>query len=359
LDTEEDEEEEEEDDDDYFTDDRRSKKNSGRQRLAWQGWVILTRDYYQFLEQTYRDRFSLDDLEWVLFYKTEPTLNAVYQKLIDMRSTTRDPVLVTFIKRMVNLSAGFYGAHSSLLDNKTTYRLVNGLPKNYAFFRHSLSTDHSVDLENASYHLLETKPWPQIKGGSSGGRRQPSKSAVPLFLTIVEYGKLRLVEILHFLREHLWPESFRFLYANVDNLIVALSRGANHLDDAVMPLRWESYQANKPRFFIPTESDDGHHHHHHPPPAKTPGLAETKWERFGPDCGWKFITLRTQHYCLMTSNEAENLHKTSGWSNVSSAQVFGWAEKLLEGRRVAVPQKRRVNKKLNMETRDVVFHYER
>ena len=91
--------------------------------------------------------------------------------------------------------------------------------------------------------------------------------------------------------------------------------------------------------------------------AKTPGLAETKWERYGPDSGWKFITLRTQHYCLSASDCEQNLHKTSGWSNVTSEQVFGWAEKILQGRRVAVPQKRRVHKMLSMETRDVLFHY--
>ena len=352
------------DDDDYFTDDRRSKKNGGRQRLAWQGTVVLTRDYYQFLEQTYGDRFLLEDLEWVLFYKTEPVINSVYQTLIDMRSTTQDPVLVTFIKRMVNLSAGFYGAHTSQLDSKTTYRLVNGLPKNYAFFRHSLSTEHSIDLEDASYHLLETKPWPRM----GANRRQPSKSAVPLFLTIVEYGKLRLIEILEFLREHLWPGSFRLMYGNVDNLLVALSRGSDHLDEAVMPSRRESYQQSKPRFFISTapeaatEAEREQTDTDPAPPtttnvAKTPGLAETKWERYGPDSGWKFITLRTQHYCLSASDCEQNLHKTSGWSNVTSEQVFGWAEKILQGRRVAVPQKRRVHKMLSMETRDVLFHY--
>ena len=345
-------EEYDDDDDDYFTDDRRSKKTGGRQRLNWQGQVVLTRDYYQFLEQTYGDRFVLEDLEWVLFYKTEPVMNSVYQTLIDMRSTTQDPVLVTFIKRMVILSAGFYGAHSSQLDSKTTYRLVNGLPKNYAFFRHSLSLEHSIDLEDATYHLLETKPWPRMVAD----RRQPSKSAVPLFLTIVEYGKLRLIEILEFLREHLWPGSFRLLYGNVDNLLVVLSRGSDHLDEAVMPSRWESYQQSKPRFFISTAMETD------PAPttasaAKTPGLAETKWERYGADCGWKFITLRTQHYCLSASDGEQNLHKTSGWSNVTSEQVFGWTEQILEGRRVAVPQKRRVNKMLSMETRDVLFHY--
>ena len=334
------------DDDDYYTLDRRSKRNFGRQALAWEGTVILTRDYYQFLEQTFGDRFHLDHLEWVLFYRTEPTINAIYQHLVNLRSTTRDPVLVTFIKRMVNLSAGFYGAHSSQLYNKTTYRLVNGPPKNYAFFRHSLSTQHTVDLEEASYHLLETKPWPKL---ASGGR-QPSRSALPLFVTIVEYGKLRLVEILHFLRQHLRPGSFRICYSNVDNLILALGQGADCLEEAVIPALAESFRVQKPLFFVPeaTATEAA---------VKTPGLAEVKWQR-RTDSGWKFISLRTQHYCLSTeSDQQPNLHKSSGWSNVSSEQAFDWAQQLLAGESVAVPQKRRVHKMLSMETRDVVFHF--
>ena len=65
-----------------------------------------------------------------------------------------------------------------------------------------------------------------------------------------------------------------------------------------------------------------------------------------------------QHYCLSTeSDQQPNLHKSSGWSNVSSEQAFDWAQQLLAGESVAVPQKRRVHKMLSMETRDVVFHF--
>ena len=328
-------------DDDDHTVDGRSRKTL-QQRLAWQGTVVLTRDYYQWLKRAFGDRCHLDSLEWVLFYKTEPALNAVYRQLVDMRSTTSDPVLVTFIKRLVNLSAGFYGAHSSQLHNRTTYRLVNGAPKNFAFYRHFINPAQTVDLEEASYMLLETRPWPKVVEG-----RLPSKSAVPIFLTIVEYGKLRLVEIFHFLRQHLWPGRYRLSYSNIDNCIIGLSL-ANGLDEAVAPSRQESYLASKPLFF-----EGG------AVAAKTPGLAELKWER-NEETGsrWKFITLRTQHYCLGTAAHPEqNLHKASGWSNVSSDQAFAWAERILQGRQVQVPQIRRVNKMFGMETRDVMFHY--
>jgi hypothetical protein len=146
---------------------------------------------------------------------------------------------VTFLKRLVNLSAGFFGSRSTQLNTKTTYRIVNGMPRNHAFYRHSADMRFTMDLgETASYFLLETKPWPSLFK-----TRGPSKCAVPLFLAIVEYGKLRLVEILHFLREHLIPGSFRLMYSNVDNLILALATST--LEEAVQPERRQSFQEQK------------------------------------------------------------------------------------------------------------------
>ena len=326
----------------------RPKSNRfSHQALAWRGTVVLTRDYYHWLETTYGDRFTVEDLDWVLFFKTEHCLNAIYRELVDLRSTTPDPVLVTFIKRIVNLSAGFYGVRSSQ-RSKTTYRLVSKLPANFAFYRHSFDTHKHVVLGGTSYFLLETSITPKRLE-----KRPPAKSAVALFLTIVEYGKLRLVEILHFIREHLSPGRCRLAYGNVDNAILCFSGQSDSLDQAVAPEKRNSYRALKSSF-IYEESEDV------PAAAvKAPGLAELKWKRFGPDCDWKFITLRIQHYCIkVPSRPDQDRHKTSGWSDVSSDQVFRWAQDLLAGSAVAVEQTRRVSKMFSTETRPVTFQYQ-
>ena len=317
------------------------KKRGIKQELAWSGTVVMTRDYYEWLESCFGNAFHLNHLEWVLFYKTEPALNFIYQQLIEMRSSTSDPVLVTFIKRLVNLSAGFFGVHTSQ-RSKATYRLISGMPKNYAFYRHSVDSPHVIDLEDSTYHLLETKPWPKVVA-----TRQPSKSAIPYFLAIVEFGKLRMLQLLHFIRQHAWPGRFRLLYANIDNAIICLGNEANVLEDVVMPTKQVSFCACQRHFLMMPENSN-----------KTPGLAEIKWQRGGDGCHWKFITVRTQHYCIgVQSNPTQDLHKTAGWSNVSSEQAFAWAEDLLRGRRVAVPQTRRISKMLSMDTQNVVFHY--
>jgi len=323
--------------DELWTTDRRSKKTI-YQRLAWRGRVVLTRDYYQWLVRSFgKDRFQIEALDFVLFYKTEPTINQVYRQLVDLRASTPDPVLVTFLKRLVNLSAGFFGSRSTQLNTRTTYRLVDRLPKNYAFYRHSADMRFTVDLEDASYFLLETKPWPRL-----GRKRSASKCAVPMFLAIVEYGKLRLMEILHFLREHLAPGRFRLLYSNVDNLILAIA--APTLEEAVPEEKKDSFRAHYGLYFSGGSAADG------TPAPKVPGLAELKWMV---QQDWKFITLRTQHYCLASTNQ--DIHKVSGLSRLGSQQAFAMAERQLEGIRVDVVQQRRLCKMAGLETREVVF----
>jgi len=334
---------EDDDVDHLWTTDRRSKKTV-RQQLAWQGTVVLTRDYYQWLQHTFgKDRFRLECLHFVLFYKTEPVLNTVYRDLVNLRASTDDSVLKTFLKRLVNLSAGFFGSRSSQFNSKTSYRLVNKLPRNYAFYRHSADLRFTVDLEEASYFLLETKPWPVL-----GRKRSPSKSAVPLFLAIVEYGKLRLVDIFLFLQQHLVPGSFRLLYSNVDNMILALS--APTLEEAVAEDRRDSVRALAPHFFTATTPGDDLEGVLSS--IKIPGHAELKWMV---QQDWKFITLRTQHYCLASTRQ--DIHKVSGLSCLSSQEAFAYAERILEGQRVAIPQERRVRKMVGVDTKPVVFYY--
>jgi hypothetical protein len=331
------------DDDDgcSTTRDGRSKKPL-RQALGWQGQVVLTRDYYRWLKDTFGGDCLLSSVDWVLFWKTSPALNQVYGQLIELRSTTPNPLLVTFIKRIVNLSAGFYGNRSSLLNNRTTFRLVKGVPKNYVFFRHFIDPHHTVDLGDESYFLLETRPWPQ----APRDKRQATKSAVALFLGIVEYGKLRLVQMFHFLRQHLGVGRFKWLYTNIDNWIMALATTGD-LEDAVDPAQRESFLAHKHEYFTSTAAV-----------VKPAGLAELKWTKNTPESLWKLITLRTQHYCVASDHpEEEPLHKVSGLRGLSSQQAFAQAEQQLQGQRVDIWQTRRVNKMQGMATRDVLFHY--
>ena len=317
-----------------------------QQKLASKGSVLLTRDYYDWLSLTYGDRFQLNDLEWVLFYKSEKAMNQVYGTLTQMRAATSRPLLATFLKRLINVSAGFMGARSSP-TNKTTFKIVRGLPKNYAPYRHHIDFDYRMNLDDSQYYVLETKPWPKVPHPL----RQTSKSALPMFVTIVEYGKLRIIQILRFLLEHVKPGWLRICYGNVDNSLCVIGN-ADTLEEAIDPQKWSSFTTLRSQFL--NES----------PLSRTPGLAELKWIRNGP-CGWKFVTVRTQHYCLILPSQEDNdpsaagghLHKTSGLSGLSSVASYYNALKMLQKQPVSIPQMRRTNKRFNVDTKQVVFEY--
>ena len=309
-----------------------------KQTLAYSGTVVLTRDYFEWLQAAF-GQVLLEDVDWVLFYKTEPIFNQLYYDLTTLRSTTTDPVLVCFIKRMINLSCGFFGTRTSE-QNKSVYRLVDRPPADYSFFRHQLNLDYTMDLGKKSYVLLETKLWPKIST-----YQKPSTSAIPMFLSIVEYGKLRLVQILHFIQQHVDSSKFRLLYSNIDNLVFALA-DADTLEEAIHPQLDHHFQAQKEQFFV------AH------PTHKTPGMAALEWIR-DHSCGWKFISIRTQHYCLVVSQpECEgNLHMTSGWSKLSSQEAYNLSKQMLSGNSVQLMQTRRTDKKSNMDTHQVEFLY--
>lgn len=308
-----------------------------RQFLSNSGSVILTRDYYEWLKDSF-DSVQLQELEWVLFYKTEPLFNHLYDGLIQLRSSTQDIVLASFLKRMINLSCGLFGAHTRE-NSKTTYRLVDGPPRNYQFFRHHFDLEYTGNVGKLSFMLLETKAL------SKGTLYQKvSSSAIPMFVCIIEYGKLRLMQVLNFLQRHISPSQFRLLYSNIDNLVFSLGN-ADTLIEAIHPRRLNSFHAEKNQFLV---EENG---------TKSPGKAELEWIRNG-SCGWKFISLRTQHYCLVVSNDDQgHLHKTAGWNHLSSLEAYALAKQLWAGHQIKLNQTRRVNKKCNMNTHQVEFTY--
>lgn len=331
------------------------KETYTRQCLAYRGCVVLTRDYLQWLLTRYGNALVFDSIEWILFYSKEDLWNLIFHTLVEWRSNTNNVILVAFIKRMINLTSGFFGART-LQQDKTTYKIVHQLPQNYAFYRHFPDMTYTMDVGNDSFFLLETKPWPKVYS-----YRQASKSALPMFLTIVEYGKLRMVQILDFIQQHTIPGCFRLLYCNIDNIIYALAN-ADQLEDIVKTETRTMFNTIRhlylatPRCNSTTTTTDSTTNTSVAPP----GRADLKWSRKG-NVDWTFISIRTQHYCLVVDNaandEGENVHKTSGWSQLSSREAFDAAIQILKGNSVTVVQHRRLNKKSNLLTHQIALKY--
>ncbi len=171
------------------------------------------------------------------------------------------------------------------------------------------------------------------------------KMPLAMFVTVVETGKLRLVQIIQFIARHLSPQNWTLAYSNIDNLIIAIHGGAS-LDEAVLATAaddWavENYLAEKLLYLV-----------HHPGGQAQPGLAKLEWLCNIPR--WQFITPMIQNYALVTDHEEKDVHKSSGWSSLSNRQAFDNAYKMMFGNSpVVIPQVRRVHKLASMATAEM------
>jgi len=259
--------------------------------------VVLTPDYYNYLKTT--QSLFLTNIKAILFFRTEPIINEVYQRLIQERASSTCPIQVAWIKCLINLSCGFFGVCSGGKQFKSI--LTNRLPKNYHY----------------SCHI---------------------KNVLAIFVTIVETGKLRLVPIIQFIPRHLSPKNWSLVYSNIDNLIITM-RGGGSLDKSVLATAekstLESYLPEKPLYLVDQ------------PGQAKPGVAKLECLCNVP-C-WEFITLTTQHYALVTGNDENDIHKSSGWSGLSNCQAFNHAYQIMfDSAPVIIPQMRRVHKLVSM-----------
>ena len=87
--------------------------------------VVLTPDYYNYLKTT--QSLFLTNIKAILFFRTEPIINEVYQRLIQERASSTCPIQVAWIKCLINLSCGFFGVCSDGKQFKSI--LTNRLPK--------------------------------------------------------------------------------------------------------------------------------------------------------------------------------------------------------------------------------------
>ena len=292
--------------------------------------VVLTPDYYNYLKTT--QSLFLTNIKAILFFRTEPIINEVYQWLIQERASSICPIQVAWIKCLINLSCGFFGVCSGGKQFKSI--LTNRLPKNYHYSCHIIDVNYLMDLAGeedipGQYFLLETNH-------RSSSFRQ--KNALAIFVTIVETGKLRLVPIIQFIARHLCPKNWSLVYSNKNNLINTM-RGGGSLDKSVLATAekstLESYLPEKPLYLVD-----------HPGQAK-PGVAKLEWLCNVPSL--EFITLTTQHYALVTGNDENDIHKSSGWSGLSNCQAFNHAYQIMfDSAPVIIPQMRRVHKLVSM-----------
>jgi len=259
--------------------------DTGSQRVA------LVREYFEELQD--RQSLELVELDAVLFYRTWPSLGRVYRTLTQRRCETRDPVEADFLKKFVNLSCGYMGLRENGGAGRVQHHLTDGGPQRYNMARHFY--DYSI-LENRFTHLGQTFVYLatlRISKKVEGAPLRPCRAALPLYFFVVEHAKLRLLEFLHAVAQHVSPADWKLLYSNVDNVVVATS--APSLTEAVRDVDARRVFEEALSTFVSR--------------AKLPGLFKLEW--CYNDATWKLVTSRIMELALL-SDTREDHYRRSG-----------------------------------------------
>ena len=161
-----------------------------------------------------------------------------------------------------------------------------------------------------------------------------SKSPLPIYITILEYGKLRMSQILCFFDYYLDPSKYRHLYSNVDNIVMALATPT--IDKAVVESLKFEFENEKTNFFKPNTA--GH----------------LKLEYVIPrDQDWKFVSAMPMNYVILA--KTSSVQKNCALNNLTNEYAYQCSFMMLTKQRLAVVQQRRVNKIANTDTKNVTL----
>jgi len=301
------------------------------------GRILLTQDYYQYLKQ-HSALPKIDEVEWIVYYKRCPDLPRVFQSLLHMRQHYRlQKSKAGVIKGIINRASGYFGLNLST-GTRTMSRITSKAPRNFNVYKHSI-TPLLESYKDTEFFVIKTFYSPP-------NNPYACPTPLPLFMGIVEYGKLRLNQAIQILQSTLAPNTFRLLYSNVDNLIVALASETpqeafrnNVSHPQMLSEAWNSV-------FGASREDQS-----------KPGMMKLEWSLHS-DLGWKFVSPYPMFYSAITSCRPDaNRHKTCSFKGLGHHQSYQFALDMLNKKTAEIQQMRRVNKTagLDMKTVNITF----
>jgi hypothetical protein len=290
--------------------------------------VILTKDYVSYLLSSRQSNFKIDKILGCLLYPRWRAFNRVFAELVERRNSDQlAPAEKRVLKNVVNYACGYFGLNSAKEKMRhpkmrlgTKVKRTINLNKTMVFSVESFDTSDYIIFHSAA---------------SQAARRYSSPVPVPLYLSVVEMGKLRLLQILDWLEMGCEPGTVRHLYTNVDNLILALA--APNLDSLPSP-RPAAFAQLRNHFF-----NGG---------KPLPGGLKLEWQ-VGPGRQWKFASCALQNWAVVTDattdREEEDRSKTNLFAGVSARRSYECACKMLDKETVTLQLQRRVNKMVGTE----------
>jgi len=286
--------------------------------------LMLTREYYEFLKTNFK--FETLGIKGILFFGKDKMTSEVYKKLTEQRYTTEDKTEVEFLKKVLNLSLGYYAIKAQ--GSRKKVALIHHYPKKATILSHTIQAEYGA-FQCADGQALLVSTVPTI-GHSKKNVSQNTNclSYLPLYAAVIERGKQRLVEFVVFLQKHLHPNKFALIFSNTDSVQFVCSE-PNWMD-SVKPEQKASFDADMPKLIAR---------------EKRPGFFKLEWSAKD---NFKYVTAMIQNYSILHANYQG--HKWSGINKLRHEEAYEKSCKLLDNVPFEIEQERRVDKIRNLET---------
>ena len=287
--------------------------------------ILLSREYLEYLFENHK--FEVEKFEAILFFGVDQQTSILYNNLTQERHSTNDIILSDMLKKIINLSIGYYGTNENK-SRKPKYILTNKLPMNFVGTKHSLIDKYGIkEWDNDDILLVyQLKTIPRII----------NNNALHLHLTVIEFGKLRLISFINFLQAYLEPGSFQVTYANTDNIQIVLA--ASDISQLVKSNEQQFEFIQKWNSFISEK--------------KRGGYFKVEWSA---ETGFTYVTAFVQNYAIIAPNL--KISRWSGITNLSPQEILKMSIDMLHKKTVIVSQERRTNKinDCNIVNKQIMF----
>ena len=156
---------------------------------AESGQLLLTKDYVDWLVKYFN--FQITTIHKVYIYKKCSVLNGIFKDLTHLRMTPTISIPTKqLVKNVINYAAGFFGLNEDKGSN-VKYKIVTSVGARYETRLNAL--EQLGQLENNHFQLKSRCKKKKCVDGNS-----KSFAPIPVFVFIVEFGKLRMSQIMSF-----------------------------------------------------------------------------------------------------------------------------------------------------------------
>ena len=282
--------------------------------------ILLSRDYLEYLFQQHN--FEVEIFEAVLFFGVDQHTSKLYDALMHKRHSTHNSILADLLKKIINLSVGFYAINEHK-TGKPQYILTNQFPQKASFKTHSIMDMYGVkewgDNEDPMFVYQRNVP-----------TKRYANNTLHLHLAIIEFAKLRLVSFINFLQEYLALGSFTITYANTDNVQIIFA--SSDLCQLVTPKEKQIEFVQKWTSFVALEKKKG-------------GYFKEEWST---NSEFTYVTAYVQNYAVVSDNV--KFSRWAGVNRLSHSDVLEMSVNLLKHSTVTVTQERRIDKIKHCDT---------